>query len=65
MAAGVRESKAMGRVLLVSMITALRACERCPQMHKPVVVGRPVTNRILLVGHAPGDKDPQLGRPFV
>jgi|UniRef100_UPI00404AE86B uracil-DNA glycosylase len=33
-------------------------------MHKPVVVGRPITSRILLVGQAPGDKEPKLGRPF-
>ncbi len=33
-------------------------------MHKPVVVGRPVASKILLVGQAPGDKEPKLGRPF-
>jgi uracil-DNA glycosylase len=33
-------------------------------MHRPVVVGRPVVSRILLVGQAPGDKEPKLGRPF-
>jgi uracil-DNA glycosylase len=33
-------------------------------MHKPVVVGRPVDSRILLVGQAPGDKEPRMGRPF-
>jgi uracil-DNA glycosylase len=33
-------------------------------MHKPVVVGRPVASRVLLVGQAPGDKEPVLGRPF-
>jgi len=33
-------------------------------MHKPVVVGRPVAGEILLVGQAPGDKEPVLGRPF-
>jgi uracil-DNA glycosylase len=33
-------------------------------MHKPVVVGRPVASRIILVGQAPGDKEPKLGRPF-
>ncbi|MFZ1056406.1 MAG: uracil-DNA glycosylase family protein [Opitutaceae bacterium] len=33
-------------------------------MHKPVVVGRPVTSGIMLVGQAPGDKEPLLGRPF-
>jgi len=33
-------------------------------MHRPVVVGRPVPSRVLLIGQAPGDKEPQLGRPF-
>ncbi len=33
-------------------------------MHKPVVAGRPVNSRILLVGQAPGVKEPVLGRPF-
>ena len=33
-------------------------------MHRPAVVGRPVASRVLLVGQAPGDKEPKLGRPF-
>jgi uracil-DNA glycosylase len=33
-------------------------------MHRPPVVGRPVAGRILLIGQAPGDKEPVLGRPF-
>lgn len=33
-------------------------------MHKPVVVGPPLLSEILLVGQAPGDKEPALGRPF-
>lgn len=33
-------------------------------MLKPVVVGRAVASKILLVGQAPGDKEPKLGRPF-
>src|SRR5471032_515888 len=45
-------------------LAALRACECCPRMHKPVVVGRMVTSKVLLVGQAPGDKEPRLGRPF-
>jgi len=45
-------------------LAALRECDRCPQMHRPVVVGRPVTSRVILVGQAPGDKEPKLGRPF-
>ena len=33
-------------------------------MHKPVVAPPPVLSRVLLVGQAPGDKEPALGRPF-
>lgn len=33
-------------------------------MHQPVVVGPAVRSKILLVGQAPGDKEPALGRPF-
>ena len=45
-------------------LAALRACERCPGVHRPVVVGRAVASRVLLVGQAPGDKEPKFGRPF-
>jgi uracil-DNA glycosylase len=42
----------------------LAACARCPEMHKPVVMGRPVVSPVVLVGQAPGDKEPVMGRPF-
>lgn len=45
-------------------LAELRACTRCARMQKPVVVGRPVRSRVILIGQAPGDKEPQLGRPF-
>jgi len=45
-------------------LAALSACVRCPRMHKPVVCGRAVASKMLLVGQAPGDKEPKLGRPF-
>ena len=45
-------------------IAALSACRACPDMHRPVVTGRPVKSRIILVGQAPGVKEPVLGRPF-
>ena len=45
-------------------LAKLQSCTLCPRMHPPVVVGRPVASRILLVGQAPGDKEPKLGRPF-
>lgn len=47
-----------------SHLASVRACTICPRMHRPAVVGRPVTSRILLVGQAPGTKEPVLGRPF-
>jgi uracil-DNA glycosylase len=47
-----------------SHLRALSRCTRCPAMHKPVVVGRPVASKVLLVGQAPGVKEPLLGRPF-
>jgi uracil-DNA glycosylase len=43
---------------------ALRACARCPRMIGPVVHGRPVASPVILVGQAPGDKEPKMGRPF-
>jgi uracil-DNA glycosylase len=43
---------------------ALRACTRCDRMHKPVVSGGAVVSKVLLVGQAPGVKEPVLGRPF-
>lgn len=33
-------------------------------MYKPVVVGPLLLSKILLVGQAPGDKEPAIGRPF-
>jgi uracil-DNA glycosylase len=50
--------------LLSLHVDQLRACKLCPQMHKPVVSGGPVVSKVLLVGQAPGDKEPIMGRPF-
>ena len=45
-------------------VAALRRCRRCPRMQPPVVSGGAVLSRVMLVGQAPGDKEPVLGRPF-
>jgi uracil-DNA glycosylase len=45
-------------------VEQLLACQRCPAMHKPVVSGGPVMSKVILVGQAPGDKEPVFGRPF-
>ena len=49
---------------LLKHLSALQGCTRCSGMQKPVVVGRAVAGRVILVGQAPGDKEPKLGRPF-
>lgn len=42
----------------------LAHCRRCPRMQSTPVMGNPVVSRVLLVGQAPGPKEPALGRPF-
>lgn len=49
---------------LSAHIKRLLACRKCAQMHPPVVSGGPVVSKVVLVGQAPGDKEPKLGRPF-
>ena len=43
---------------------ALSQCTLCPGMTPPSVVCGPVVSKILLVGQAPGIKEPELKRPF-
>ena len=45
-------------------IQALKTCTLCPDMQLPPVTGQPVMSKILLVGQAPGDKEPKLQKPF-
>jgi uracil-DNA glycosylase len=54
----------MPRTIIEKHLAALSRCDRCPRMLKPVVVGRPVAGEIMLIGQAPGDKEPIMGRPF-
>ena len=53
-----------GKAELVKLVAALLKCRRCPDMLPPAVSGGPVFSRVMLVGQAPGDKEPRLGRPF-
>jgi uracil-DNA glycosylase len=39
-------------------------CRRCPRMQSTPVIGNPVVSKVLLVGQAPGPKEPDIGRPF-
>jgi uracil-DNA glycosylase len=52
------------RSRLEDHVKKLGRCTRCPRMHRPSVSGGPVVSKVLLVGQAPGDKEPKLGRPF-
>jgi uracil-DNA glycosylase len=45
-------------------VDRLLGCTVCPKMHRPAVTGRPVVSKVLLIGQAPGGKEPILGRPF-
>lgn len=49
---------------IVNHQLALEKCRLCPDMIAPPVFGSPVASKILLIGQAPGDKEPVLGRPF-
>jgi len=49
---------------LTAHVKKLRQCRLCPQMYPPVVSGGAVVSKVLLVGQAPGDKEPKFGRPF-
>jgi uracil-DNA glycosylase len=49
---------------LNKLVENLRACRRCPQMQFAPVSGGPVLSRVMLVGQAPGSREPQMGRPF-
>jgi uracil-DNA glycosylase len=49
---------------LNTLVDALRGCRRCPQMQFSPVSGGPVSSRVILVGQAPGFREPQAGRPF-
>lgn len=60
----VKENRKSKERLLDEHVKRLLACAMCPVMHKPVVSGGAVVSKVMLVGQAPGDKEPVMGRPF-
>jgi uracil-DNA glycosylase len=42
----------------------LAHCRRCPRMQSTPVIGNAIVSRVLLVGQAPGPKEPAIGKPF-
>jgi uracil-DNA glycosylase len=45
-------------------VKALYACRACPKMESTPVSGRPVMSKVMLIGQAPGIKEPVLEKPF-
>jgi uracil-DNA glycosylase len=45
-------------------IEALRACRQCPTMQPPPVAGQAAYSKVMLVGQAPGVKEPVMQKPF-
>ena len=45
-------------------VARLVQCRRCPRMLPPPVSGGAVLSKVMLVGQAPGVREPVLGRPF-
>ena len=54
----------MSRDALRAHVAELHACRKCPRMASAPVSGPAVRSEVLLVGQAPGAREPQLGRPF-
>ncbi len=45
-------------------VVRLRRCRRCPRMQSTPVSGGAVLSEIMIVGQAPGPREPTLKRPF-
>jgi uracil-DNA glycosylase len=58
------QSNADLQSLLSRHVKELHACTKCPAMKSHPVSGGAVVSRVILVGQAPGTKEPILGRPF-
>lgn len=54
----------MSTPALRAHVAELHACRKCPRMESAPVSGGPVKSEVMLVGQAPGTREPILGRPF-
>lgn len=52
------------KTALEAHVSDLLTCTRCPKMLKPVVSGGPVVSKAMLIGQAPGIREPVVGKPF-
>ena len=49
---------------LNSIVKKLNLCSACPEMIGPVVSGKPILSKVMLIGQAPGIKEGEFGKPF-
>jgi uracil-DNA glycosylase len=52
------------RTRLNQHVTALLQCRRCPRMKSTPVSGGAIVSNVMIVGQAPGPREPVLQRPF-
>ena len=57
-------SRTSRQQLLQRHVTQLLQCRRCPQMQSTPVSGGAIVSDIMVVGQAPGPREPVLQRPF-
>ena len=50
--------------LLEGHVARLVQCRRCPRMSPPPISGGAVVSKVMLIGQAPGVREPVLKRPF-
>src|SRR2546428_13806025 len=49
---------------LTHHVARLLRCRRCPRMRSTPVSGGPIMSDVMIVGQAPGPREPMLKRPF-
>ena len=57
-------TRALRQTQLDQHVRELWQCRRCPRMIPPPVSGGPILSKVMLIGQAPGVKEPVLARPF-
>ena len=56
--------KSERRTLLQNHVARLRRCRRCPRVIPPPVSGGAILSEVMIIGQAPGVREPTLKRPF-
>ena len=56
--------KSERRTLLQNHVARLRRCRRCPRVIPPPVSGGAIVSEVMIIGQAPGVREPTLKRPF-